>query len=63
MNKKLSERPNILLVITEQQRGDCLGCGGDRVGDDEGFDRVEAGERVGVEGTDPAGADETNSHG
>lgn len=28
MNKKLSERPNILLVITEQQRGDCLGCAG-----------------------------------
>ena len=36
--------------------------GGDRVGDDELVDAVEGGECVGVEGADPAEADESDAH-
>ena len=34
----------------------------DRVGDDELVDAVEGGEGVGVEGADPAEADESDAH-
>ena len=36
--------------------------GADRVGDDELVDAVEGGEGVGVEGADPAEADESDAH-